>query len=198
MLLLLLISIISQCIAFPISNSASGSGSGSESGSNSGFRIQITDTIDDDDDYTCETSCKVFTYFFLAILYCCLITFFAFVIFIIYQTCVKDMIRSCIKCTKQKCYVCEKHTTRDNQYIENHDYQQNKLSYYDKFITMYNSMYKKEKHLNYECPICLEPIKKDFYTLHCKHAYHTQCMKQYINSGHFQEQCALCRNIIDI
>ena len=191
MLLLLLISIISQCIAFPISDSASGSGSGS----NSGFRIQTTDTNDDDDDdYTCETSCKVFTYLFLGILYCCLIAFFSFAIFIIYHTCVKDMIRSCIKCTKQKCYVCGKHTTRDNQYIENDD----ELSYYDKFITMYNSMYKKEKPLNSECPICLEPINKNIYTLHCKHAYHTYCMEQYINSDHFQQQCALCRNIIDV
>ena len=199
---MLLLLFISQSIAFPIINSGSGSASGSESGSGSGSgsgsasgsgpgsAIQNTNTTDDY--YTCETQCRVFTYMLIIMLSCCLATLFGMFIAFIYEACIRDMIRSCVKCTKQKCIRCGKFTTRDNQYVEK------EKSYYDNFIIMYNSLYKKEKPLNSDCPICLEPINKNIYTLHCKHAYHTNCMKQYINSGHFQHECALCRNTIDI
>ena len=178
--------LISHSIANPIQNSTSGSASNSGSGST------IQNTITNDNYYTCQTECKIFTYMFIIMLCCCLATLCGMFIACIYDACIQDMIHSCIKCTKQKCIRCKKYRTRDNKYIEK------EYSYYDKFIIMYNSMYKKDKPLNSECPICLEPINKNFYTLHCKHAYHTNCMEQYINSDHFQDQCALCRNIIDV
>ncbi len=50
---------------------------------------------------------------------------------------------------------------------------------------------KKIKPLNTECPICLEPLKsRHIYTLHCKHGYHNECIKNY--NIHFNT-CAICR-----
>ena len=187
---MLLILLISHSIAFPIINSSSGSGSGSDSGSGSNSHNLNTNT--NENYYTCETECKVFTFMLIIMLCCCLAALCGLFIAFIYEACIRDMIRSCVKCTKQKCIHCKKFTTRDNQYIKKEN------SYYHNFITIYNSLYKKEKPLNSDCPICLEPINKNIYTLHCKHAYHTNCMKQYINSGHFHHECALCRNTIDI
>jgi len=188
--MLLLPLLISQSIAFPIIYSGSGTDSGTDTDSGSGSDIQNTNT--NDDSYTCDTHCKVMTYILITMFSCCFAMLCGMCLLIIYEACIRDMIRSCVKCSKQKCIRCGKFTTRDNQYIEKEN------SYYDNFITMYNSLYKKEKPLNTECPICLEPINKNIYTLHCKHAYHTHCMKEYINSDNFQHECALCRNTIDI
>jgi len=207
MLLLLLISTISYSIANPIPRynyKLSGSGSGSEYESE--FNSQNNNDYDNKNDYTCDIGCEIFKYICIAILSCCLIALCGMFLLIMYEACVKDMIYSFVKCIKttfvhykNKCCInCCKHTSRDNnQYIENDNFQKS-LSYYDKFIIMYNTHYKNEKPLNTECPICLEPIKKNFYTLHCKHAYHTHCMKQYIHNDNYNYECALCRNTINI
>ena len=196
---------ISQSYANPIPNSGSGSEFDFMSGDDSGSGIHKNNHYNDAH-HTCDTSCKVFTYILITILCSCLACLCGLFILIVYEACIKNIIRTCVKNIKKNCRYykenycisCGKHTSRDNQCVENQNFQNNELSYYDKFIIMYNSMYKKEKHLNSECPICLGPIKKDFYTLHCKHAYHTQCMKQYINSDEYKQQCALCRNTIDV
>ena len=207
MLLLLLISTISYSIANPIpqyNSELSGSASGSASGSeyDSEFNGQNTNHSD----YTCEIGCKIFKYTLITILSCCLIGFCGIFLLIIYEACIRDMIRCFVKCIKTNfvhyknkfCINCFKHTSRDNnQYIENDKFQKS-LSYYDKFIIMYDTHYKNEKPLNTECPICLEPIKQNFYTLHCKHAYHTHCMKDYIHNDNYNYECALCRNTIII
>ena len=94
-------------------------------------------------------------------------------------------------------------TTQEDGYIENDNYQHRdfkvkETTFYDRFAIMYNSIVKKEQPLNTECPICLEPINKNIYTLTCKHAYHTECMKEFINSENSNKHCAMCREPINV
>ena len=48
------------------------------------------------------------------------------------------------------------------------------------------------------CSICLDPLKQtEVYKTKCTHIFHTECIKNYVNSNKFQEvKCPNCREIL--
>ena len=153
---MIILLLIQTTIAIPIPNNDSGSGS--QSGSQSEILIHHShEDEDEDEDYNCETGCKVLTYIFLSIISCFLLILCLLFIFVIYEVCIKECIISirnsirycCISSKnflKENCIPCNRNTTREitnTQYIQNHNYQNETkdITFYDKFIAMYNSMY---------------------------------------------------------
>lgn len=219
---ILLISTVSHSIANPIPQynhellSGSGSSSDYDSGSGSGSSLKHNDqntNNDNNNHHSCKTACKVFTYTFIIIIGCCLLGLCCLLTTMVYECCIKDicidcshLIQGCCLYIKNHYFICaffktrqttQTQTTAHFQYIENESFTEKQpVSYYNKFNTMYNKLYKNQKPINTECPICLDPINKNIYTLHCKHAYHKKCMKHYINSSNYNNECALCRNTI--
>ena len=145
---------ISQSYAIPIPNSGSGYEFDFISSDDSGSGIHKNNHYDDTK-YTCDTSCKVTTYIIITILSSGLACICGLFILIVYEACIKNIIHACVKNIKKNCrYYKEnfcisygKHTSRDNQCVENQNFQNSELSYYDKFIITYNSMYKKKNTL---------------------------------------------------
>ena len=219
-IILFIISIVSYSIANPIPystnelESGSGSNSGSEFDSGSGTYTKPynnNNKNENDNDHKCETSCKILSYSLLVLLSCCLGGLCLLLSMIIYECCVKDMIHNCFNSIenfytnyiKNICLLCKTNTTTQDEYIENdnyqhHDFKVKETTFYDRFAIMYNSIVQKEKPLNTECPICLDPINKNIYILTCKHAYHIQCMKDFINSDNSNKHCAMCREPINV
>lgn len=216
MILIMLMCSIHNSIANPILLSGSNldSGSGNDVDSGSGTIIDSGSETNDDDDHTCHTACKVFTYVVLTILCTAILAFCSFVTLVIYEellvgrtrptSLIKNIIKNCVQFVKinKYCICCMKHTTRNNQnnhYIENTYYEKNKeSSLYDRFISIYGIINQNKTPINTECPICLDPIKKDVCILHCKHGYHGNCMKKYMNSDNYNKECPLCRKTINI
>lgn len=206
---------IHYSIANPIllsgSNLDSGSGTDIDSGSgtnlDSGSGINLdsgSETNDDDDDHTCDTACKVFAYIVITILCAALFGFCCFITLVIYKALIKYIIKDCVQFVKNNkyCICCMKHRTRNNQnndYIENTYYEKKKeTSLYDRFISIYQNVNRNKTPINTECPICLDPIKKDVCILHCNHGYHAKCMKEYMNCDNYNKECPLCRKTINI
>ena len=221
---------IHNSIANPILLSGSNldSGSGNDVDSGSGTIIDSGSETNDDDDHTCHTACKVFTYVVLTILCAAILAFCSFGTLVIYEemlvgrtrptTLIKNIIKNCVQSVKinKYCICCMKHRTRNrrrrrerreqrerrnqnNDYIENNYYEKNKeTSLYDRFIIIYGIINQNRTPINTECPICLDPIKKDVCILHCNHGYHANCMKKYMNSDNYNKECPLCRKTINI
>ena len=201
MFIILLMCSIHHSIANPILL-FSGSGTNLDTGSGTNLDTGSETNYNDDDHHTCDTTCKVFV-----ISICCapLLCFLCFITLAIYDILIKYIIKNCVQFAKKNkyCICCMKHTTRNNQinyYIENTYYEKNKkeTSFYHTFISIYGKVNRNKTPINTECPICLDSIEKDMCILHCNHAYHTKCMKEYMNNDNYNQQCPLCRKTINI
>ena len=60
---------------------------------------------------------------------------------------------------------------------------------FDRFFTKIEN----ENENNVICSICIEPLKENVISLNCKHKYHEDCIKSWLNEDN---SCPLCRNKI--
>lgn len=50
-----------------------------------------------------------------------------------------------------------------------------------------------KKYVKTTCAICLDIIERDKFTLHCKHSYHSECIKQWLQKNN---TCPYCRSAV--
>jgi len=114
-----------------------------------------------------------------------LVLFLLLITYIIYKE-IKNAIY--IKYNKLKTYL----NTHNN--IKN-----NKLT--NTFIKKLNDNYKKDVHKPYKCSICIDEInnKHNIVFLKCGHAYHKQCLNNWVKTKVKNTQdpdCPMCRDVI--
>ena len=52
-----------------------------------------------------------------------------------------------------------------------------------------------ENNIIEQCPICLEDISDNSYTLECNHKYHTECIVKWFRNNN--NTCPLCKDVQD-